>query len=220
MCWLLPLCVLQVLSLDQIVHEDDSFVSVGSRTVGLMNPILIVARPGEPLLNLTMHAMLRRYRHTAYQYLDWSSCRNLFDAMAELFEADTLARGVWRKHIRGGVVKTARGGLLYGVRASDENRSGEASDTSFGRYRILTSMQPGARRDALMRQHNNASLQRVGNMAPWTFAGNALALYDKWHSSIWELGGRKWTGRKWQTSNWSAGFSDRAWGRPPRAGPL
>ena len=57
--------------LTQIVEPGDTFVSVGSQHREKMNPILIVARPREPLLNLTIRAMMHRYRHTKYNYILW-----------------------------------------------------------------------------------------------------------------------------------------------------
>lgn len=45
-----------VVSLDHMVQPGEEFVTVGSQTPGLMNPILIIARRHEPVLLATMHA--------------------------------------------------------------------------------------------------------------------------------------------------------------------
>lgn len=57
-----------VVSLDHMVQPGEVFVTVGSQTPGLMNPILIIARRHEPVLLATMHAFIVRYRTTKYQY--------------------------------------------------------------------------------------------------------------------------------------------------------
>ena len=163
--------------LHEIVRPGDRFVTVGSQASNLMNPILLVARRGEPVLNLTLHEMLRRYRTTTYHYLDWSSCRTVYDALSLFFAPDEHATRSWAKHCRGG-------GVLWSTPPWN------------GTYRILTSMRPtginrptGETRERLVLKYNNEWLFRLTQQSPWTFSGNTLVLFDKWHRSVWVKGG-------------------------------
>jgi hypothetical protein len=56
--------VAPVVGLQAFVQPNDSFVTPGSQSTSWLNPVLIVARPREPLLKVAMHKMLHRYRTT------------------------------------------------------------------------------------------------------------------------------------------------------------
>lgn len=56
--------VAPVVGLQAFVQPSDTFVTPGSQTTSWLNPVLIVARPREPLLKVTMQKMLHRYRTT------------------------------------------------------------------------------------------------------------------------------------------------------------
>ena len=179
-----------VVSLDHMVQPGEEFVTVGSQTPGLMNPILIIARRHEPVLLATMHAFIVRYRtSTKYQYLEWSSCRQLHTGLATWFEADSVARTVWRSCIRGGAIRTARDTRLTPPNITGEitflYRAPQAEIPSGGIYRIFTSVRPGhaPRSD----RWHNTSTWRKGQHAPWTYSGKQLMLYDKWHRSLYSM---------------------------------
>jgi len=180
-----------VVSLDHMVQPGEEFVTVGSQTPGLMNPILIIARRHEPVLLATMHAFIVRYRTTKYQYLDWSSCRQLHTGLATWFEADSVARTVWRSRIRGGAIRTARDTRLTPPNITGERtflyRAPQAEIPSGGIYRIFTSVRPGDARNELVRRWHNTSTWRKGQHVPWTYSGKQLMLYDKWHRSLYSM---------------------------------
>ena len=56
--------VAPVVGLQAFVQPSDTFVTPGSQRTSWLNPVLIVARPREPLLKVTMQKMLHRYRTT------------------------------------------------------------------------------------------------------------------------------------------------------------
>ena len=72
-----------VLGLERVLDADDSFVTSGSAFARAVNPILIVARPREPLLNRTLARMLRYYRAHPINYARYSICLQMWEEMDE-----------------------------------------------------------------------------------------------------------------------------------------
>lgn len=89
-----------VVSLDHMVQPGEEFVTVGSQSPGLMNPILIIARRHEPVLLATMHAFIVRYRGL-------QSTSTLIGALA-----DSCTRG-WPHGLRRIRSRVQSGGLAF-----------------------------------------------------------------------------------------------------------
>ena len=178
------------MDLEHMLRPGEAFVSVGTNHQGLMNPIFLIARRHEPVLLHTMHRFLVQFRTTTYAYMEWSICKQLYVALAAWFEADAVAQAVWKRRIRGGAIPTTAA-----TRLPLPNTTGEgaflyqAADMDIpygGTYRFFSSVLPSMARNELAVQNYSGSIWRMGELVPWTFRGQQLVMYDKWHRSLYQ----------------------------------
>ena len=188
--------------------------------MSMYTPHPLVSTRRSPRVDLTAYAALRA-RRLADEYLHWSSCRNLYDAMVDYFASDplfvtsncpsaiskcpTVVRNVAKF---GGVINTS-GRVNRTARAGMTAIGAGTASTRAGHYRLLASRLAGrnsvVEHLAVVRNHSGGAAHLVGmgdKGSSSTFAGHLMVLQDKWNTSVWLPFTRKRVGAFVEDGKW------------------